>query len=122
MASHLDVFGRVYTLNYEGERNPCISEAIILSKSCARETNTWKMLMWIPVVAQIVGTMLLIDAIDDYKKDTYKRDLQNIAMISRCVIAITATPLLIPIDVVGTLVKLCLNWINRIQKEKYQPS
>ena len=102
----LDNFRKSYTFNWQTEKdsngyNVCAAHEAI-------GDNVMKMLMWIPIISHIFATMLLYASVQDIK-DYGSVSRSNILFISRSVIALTIPPLLIPIDLLGTLVKFCVD-------------
>ena len=99
----LDDFRESYTLNWQTEKDSY--EYDVCPPDEAISGNICKMLMWIPIISHIFATVMLVKFIKNYKLADASRN--DILWISRCLIALTVPPLLIPIDLVGTLVKFC---------------
>lgn len=112
MGVHLENFRQVYTLNYSTEKHiqddPDRDVVVI---------NVTKVLMWIPIIAQIASIGLLILNKKNVIKTftTSEKRLNNIAFISRCAIGFFASLLLCPIDLIGTIVKLYIDYRNKQQ-------
>lgn len=110
---HIDNFRLAYTINYPGEKN---EDPVYLNYKKYWEpatdntfrTNLGKIVMWFPIIAQILGIVLVVAGVSDII-DQKRVNAQTAAILSRGVIGIVAFPFLIPIDLVGTIVKLCLD-------------
>lgn len=102
--NHLDNFRFAYTINWSGEPFST-PEAELNGPFDGMILSTLKILMWAPVISQIAAIILFVGVCKD--KDMKKSTA--CALISRGVIGFFATPLLIPIDIVGTLVKIVIN-------------
>lgn len=97
----LDDFRYVYTLNRKDEVN---SNNYPVCPHEVDDHNVMKMLMWIPVISHILALALGLSVVIPSIKDSgFSR--RNVMLISRCVIAFTVPPLLMPIDLVGHAVK-----------------
>lgn len=105
----LDDFRESYTLNWQTEKDSRGDDVCAAGKAISN--NIIKMLMWIPIISHIFATIMLVDFIKNYKLAHATRD--DILMISRCAIALTIPPLLIPIDLVGTAVKYFVDAKNK---------
>lgn len=108
----LDTFRTVFTINYPGE---------LTYKGNALENKELlmggKLLTWLPVAAQITGVAFLILFRSELKAAISSESREDrkfaIACVARCAIAIFATPLLFPIDLVGTAVKAIIDLRNK---------
>lgn len=111
MTTHLDNFRRYYTINYTGERD---SRNFPISNN-----NFFKIAMWVPVVSYLFSIIVLKAAYEGLTSDDpYKRLTKSevATYISRAVFGIVLPPLLIIIDLVGTLVKLVIDAMNKNKK------
>lgn len=117
MSIHLDNFRMVYTLNYPGEED---SEYDDIDP----KFNLLKILTWVPVIAHIAIFIFSITKGKEVLGCLFNSDASSsdrtlaLAGVSRCAIAFFATPLLLPIDLVGTAVKLYIDYKIR-QNENF---
>lgn len=124
MSTYLDAFRESYTINWVGELNSSRKPLLQREEDGKTVDDTYaangaKMLMWIPIISHVIATLFFIDSIKEIR-DKRPSPL-SIMMISRAVFAVIVPPLLIPIDLVGTLVKLCIDAVNA-RKAKTQPA
>jgi hypothetical protein len=104
----LDYFRTVYTINIPKEK---YAKEDLVENICAK--NAMKILTWIPVISQIISTIFLISTLCNKK---YNPSLK-IAFISRFVIGIIASPLLMLIDLIGTAIKSIIDARNARAKK-----
>lgn len=117
MQTHLDNFRKVYTLNYNNEKD---SQSRLVSNY-----NFVKIAMWVPVISHIFALVLFMGAHEGLtSKNPSLRTSKSeaVAYISRGIIGCVIPPLLMVIDLVGTFVKIVIDAINlRKNLDKVNP-
>lgn len=93
--SNLDIFRAIYTFNSKNEKLSTGQEAASLA------ARVMKVVMVIPVLAQIVAPIVLYSVISRSQEQSKKT---IIACLSRIALSFFATPLLLAIDLAGTAV------------------
>lgn len=112
MTAHLNNFRFFYTLNYAGEEGSPGSGLLPLERDEALFYSLSKMSMWIPIISHVTSTIFLVVMYKECKGE--KNAAWPFATaVSRAVFAIICPPILIPIDLIGTLVKLVIDHMNK---------
>lgn len=109
--TNLDIFRTVYTFNTKNEK--------LSNGDSVKSGKMGKILMLIPIIAQIIAPILLFVLITTASQRSKK---ENAAYVFRITISFFATPLLLVIDLAGTAVKSCLDARAKKQQEVLLPN
>lgn len=109
----LDKFRIDFTINSKDEK---LSDGTYIDKH-PQVFNLLKIAMWLPVIAQIFATYFgilnIVYAANGAERIINGKELGRTFVLVRCAIAFFATPLLILIDIIGTVVKYRIDTRNQ---------